>query len=145
MTIKRRSLHIVPMSHSWFCWWRHNRLLMTSQWLDNCDAITWIVISNSLDIDYIHGDTHDRVYKKYDLLADACNHNPMMNKWKTISFCAISLEINHRNVHCFSPVLVIYQWTESTLVQVVCRPLGTQPLPNTMRTGCKLDLQEHTI
>ena len=33
-----------------FCWWRHNRLLMTSQWPDNCDAITWIVISNSLDI-----------------------------------------------------------------------------------------------
>ena len=23
-----------------FCWWRHNRLLMTSRWPDNCDAIT---------------------------------------------------------------------------------------------------------
>ena len=31
---------------------------MTSQWPDNCDAITWIVISNSLDIDFIHGDIH---------------------------------------------------------------------------------------
>ena len=30
-----------------FCWWHHNLLLMTSQWPDNCDAITWIVISNS--------------------------------------------------------------------------------------------------
>ena len=25
----------------------HNRLLMTSQWPDNCDAITWVVISYS--------------------------------------------------------------------------------------------------
>ena len=32
------------------CWWRHNRLLMTSQWPDSCDAITSIMISNSLDI-----------------------------------------------------------------------------------------------
>ena len=30
-----------------FCWWRHNQLLMTSQWPDICDPITWIVISNS--------------------------------------------------------------------------------------------------
>ena len=39
-----------------FCWWRHNRLPMTSQWPDNCDAITWILLSNSLYIDFIHGD-----------------------------------------------------------------------------------------
>ena len=36
-----------------FCWWRHNRLLMTSQWPDNCVAITWIVISNSLDMSLV--------------------------------------------------------------------------------------------
>ena len=47
-----------------FCWWRHNRLLMTSQWPDSCDAITWTVISNSLDIDFIHGDIHGRSCKK---------------------------------------------------------------------------------
>ena len=47
-----------------FCWWRHNRLLMTSQWPDNCDAITWIVISYLLDIDFIHGEIHDRSCKK---------------------------------------------------------------------------------
>ena len=47
-----------------FCWCRHNQLLMTSQWPDNCDAITWIVISNSLDIDFIHGDIHGRSCKK---------------------------------------------------------------------------------
>ena len=28
-----------------FCWWCHNRLLMMSQWPDNCDVITWIMIS----------------------------------------------------------------------------------------------------
>ena len=37
-----------------FCWWRHNRLLMTSQWPDNCVRITQTVIYNSLDIDFIH-------------------------------------------------------------------------------------------
>ena len=47
-----------------FCWWCHNPLLMTSQWPDNCDAITWIVISNSLDIDFIHRDIHSRSCKK---------------------------------------------------------------------------------
>ena len=46
-----------------FCWC-HNRLLMTSQWPDNCDAITWIVLSNSLDIDFVHGDIHGRSCKK---------------------------------------------------------------------------------
>ena len=47
-----------------FCWWRHNRLATTSQWQDNCDANTWQVISNSLDIDFIHGDIHGRSCKK---------------------------------------------------------------------------------
>ena len=47
-----------------FCCWRHNRLLMTSQWPDNFDAITWIMISNLLDIDLSHGDIHGRSCKK---------------------------------------------------------------------------------
>ena len=54
----------VALARFSFCWWRHNRLLMTSQWPGNCDAITWIVISNSLDIDFIHGDIHGRSCKK---------------------------------------------------------------------------------
>ena len=29
-----------------------------------CDAVTWQVISNSLDIDFIHGDIHGRSCKK---------------------------------------------------------------------------------
>ena len=41
-----------------------NWLVMTSQWPDNCDANTWQVISNSLDIDFIHGDIHGRLCKK---------------------------------------------------------------------------------
>ena len=46
------------------CWWRQNRWLMTSQRPHNCDATTWIVISSSLDINFIHGDIHDRSCKK---------------------------------------------------------------------------------
>ena len=53
----------VSLARFSFCWC-HNRLLMTSQWPDNCDAITWIVISNSLDINFIHGDIHGRSGKK---------------------------------------------------------------------------------
>ena len=37
---------------------------MTSQWSDNCDANTWQVISNLLDIDFIHCDIHGRSCKK---------------------------------------------------------------------------------
>ena len=55
----------VSLARFLFCWWRHNRLLMTSQWPDNCDVITWIVISNLLDIDFIHGDIHGRSCKKW--------------------------------------------------------------------------------
>ena len=36
---------------------------MTSQWPDNYDANTWQVISNSLDIDFIHGNIHGRSCK----------------------------------------------------------------------------------
>ena len=41
----------------------------------------------------------------------------IMIKWriikllKTISFCAISLEINHCNVHCFTPVVHVFKWS----------------------------------
>ena len=39
-------------------------IVITSQWTDNCDAITRIVISNSLDIDFIHGNIHGLSCKK---------------------------------------------------------------------------------
>ena len=58
--------HCLFVSIAWFtfCRWGHNRLLMTSQWPDSCDVITWKGISNSLDIDFIHGDIHSRWCKK---------------------------------------------------------------------------------
>ena len=62
MTIFRHRPH-VSLAQFLFCWWCHNRLLMMSQWPDNCDTITWIVISNSLDIDFIDGDIHGRSCK----------------------------------------------------------------------------------
>ena len=46
----------VSLARFTFCWWRHNLLAMMSQWPDNCDDNTWQVISNSLDIDFIHSD-----------------------------------------------------------------------------------------
>ena len=54
----------VSLARITFCWWRHNRSAMASQWPDNCDANTWQVISNSLDIDFIHGAIHGRSCKK---------------------------------------------------------------------------------
>ena len=69
MTINTKSFTHRPrdsLARFSFCWWRHNRLLMTSQWPDNCDAITWIMISDSLDIDFIHGDIHGRLCKIYE-------------------------------------------------------------------------------
>ena len=39
-------------------WWRHN-------WLGNCDAHTWKIICNLLDLDFIHGDIHGRSCKKH--------------------------------------------------------------------------------
>ena len=42
--------------------WRH------AQWSDNCDANTWQVISNSLDIDFIHGDIDCQSCKKLWIL-----------------------------------------------------------------------------
>ena len=69
----------VSLARFSFCWWRHHRLPMTSPWPDNCDVIPWIVIPNSLDIDFIHGDIHGRSCKKRFRLTttfktDSCRH-----------------------------------------------------------------------
>ena len=63
MTIFTHHPHVSVAQFS-FCWWCHNRLLMTSQWPDNCGGITWIIISNWLDIDFIHHDIHSWSCKK---------------------------------------------------------------------------------
>ena len=78
MTIKMTIFtHRPRVSLAWFsfCWWDHNRLLMMSQWPDNCDVIMWIVISNSLDIDFIHSDIHSRSCKKPQYYIQHCNHS----------------------------------------------------------------------
>ena len=62
----------VSLARFAFCWWRHNRLLMTSQRPDNCDASTLEVISNSLDIDFIHGDIHGRSCNKKQMPYKIC-------------------------------------------------------------------------
>ena len=77
MTIKTRSCTHRPrvsLARFSFCWWRHNWFLMTSQWPYNCVAITWMLISNSLDIAFIHWDIHSRSCKKLweILLCPAC-------------------------------------------------------------------------
>ena len=64
---KRRSSYIASVSHS-LGLRSADRLLMTSQWLENCDAITWKVISNLLDIDFIQGNIHRRSYKNYFII-----------------------------------------------------------------------------
>ena len=66
MTLKTRIFTHHPrvsLTRFTLCWWRHNRLAMTSQWPDNCDANTWQMICNSLDIDFFHGDIHGRSCK----------------------------------------------------------------------------------
>ena len=92
-----------------FCWWRHIPLPKTSQWPDNYDANTWQVISNSLDIDFIHGDIHGRSCKKrvYEIstnLLHACSttnttvvtvpSNPTHNQSPNLS-CLGFFGINH--------------------------------------------------
>ena len=63
MTIFTHRPHV---SRIWFLswWWHHNQLLMMSQWPDNCGAITFTMISNSLDIYFIHGNIHGLSCKK---------------------------------------------------------------------------------
>ena len=69
---------------------------VTSQWPYNCDAITWIVISNSLDIDFIYGDIH----------GESC---------KNICYYMVNLSINKTGDHvkqdgrpCFGKYSCIY-------------------------------------
>ena len=58
---------------------------MTSQWPDNCDDNTWQVISNSLDIDFIHGDIHGRSCKNSTSLPPVANDdNTTFVKWWNI-------------------------------------------------------------
>ena len=72
----------VSLARFTLCWWRHNRLPMTSQRPDICDTNMWQVISNSLDIDFIHGDIHGRSCKKYKIMYKfACRTDYALTRW----------------------------------------------------------------
>ena len=75
--------HSPRVSFVWFlfCWWHHNRLLMTSQWPHNCDRITWVVIFNLLDINFIHSDIHSRSCRK--TIHPYHNFNTEVSPWKS--------------------------------------------------------------
>ena len=62
----------VSLASFTFSRWHHNQLLMTLQWPDHCGAIMWIVISNSLDIDFIHRNIWGRLCKKLVLVMPWC-------------------------------------------------------------------------
>ena len=62
MTIFAHQPHVSVVQFT-FCWWRHYKLLMTSQCEDNCDSSMWKVILNSLDIGFIDNDIPG--FKKY--------------------------------------------------------------------------------
>ena len=86
----------VSLARHLLLWWRHNRLLMTSQWPGNCDTITWIVIFNFSDINFIYGNIHGRSCKKTKSLRFAQEtavvlYGPCMivpHKWKKICWLA---------------------------------------------------------
>ena len=80
------------LTHSVFvCWWRPNRFLMTSQWPHNCDVITWIVISSSLDFDFIIGDIHGLSGKNVQIFKVCFTGKP--NHWSRVN--SISFYIQH--------------------------------------------------
>ena len=109
MTLKRGSSHITPVSHSLALhsaddvtidWrWRHN---------DHCDADTWQVISNPLDIDFIHGDIHGGRVRKPNIPWEN-ELRYVLGYYRKIWLCQQSHDIvdKMRNMECLhnSPVL----------------------------------------
>ena len=87
----------VSLARFTFCWWRHNGLAMTSQWPDNCDTNTWQVISNSLDIDFIHGDIHGRSCKNWLLCFNWSDHIIQDGRWYCKNFRGASSTVNWRD------------------------------------------------
>ena len=59
---------------------------MMSQWPDHCDEITWEVISNSLDIDFIHGDIHGQSRKNKDLYMMCAKESYIGSACRCVSF-----------------------------------------------------------
>ena len=74
----------VSLARFSFCWWRHNRLLVTPQWPNNCEAITWIMVSNSLDIDFIHCDIFGWSCEKNNFATLSC-------RWWNATYALLSI------------------------------------------------------
>ena len=97
---------------------------MTSQLRYNCDVSTWNVISNSLDIDFVQGDIHDRSCEKpwsdlycYRRKLTICvvtfrsyqpNRNGEHLMAKNISNTHNLGLRSHANMNIFNPLL--YEW-----------------------------------
>ena len=91
---------VVSLARFTFSSWRHIRLL-TSQWPDNSEATTRIMISDSLDIDFIHDDVHGRscnnVLLYYVILSigevNGALHNTKKIGWDCTLFVWISVSV----------------------------------------------------
>ena len=86
MTLKTRIFTHHPrvsLTRFTFCWWCHNQLAM-SQWLDNCNANMWQVISNSFDINFIHSDIHGRSCKNENYISIISSKFPKC-QWVKVS------------------------------------------------------------
>ena len=79
---------------------------MTSQLPEYCDANTWRVISNSLDINFIPGDIHGQSSRNHYSLVTTTPHN------------ALRLEIELQNL--VFPLFMKYFYKHLRSVQVMC-------------------------
>ena len=86
----------VSISQFKFWWWRHDRLTLMSQWPDNWDTIIWKVISNLLDIDFIHGDIHEKDH----------NGHPISNPYE----CAMEYFLYFREKLLYTYTFFCYLW-----------------------------------
>ena len=64
-------------------WWCHD-------WLCNCDACTWKVISNSLDINFIHGDIHVRNIYSISLYTPTASKCQFIMQYMCVNLCKCS-------------------------------------------------------
>ena len=73
-----------------------HRLLRTSHWSHNCDAITWNVISSSLNIDFIHGDFHDWSWMEiYFRMCALASYHGFPASWTRGNVAQYILPTNH--------------------------------------------------
>ena len=146
MTIKTTSFTHRPrvaLAQFSFCWWRHNRLLMISQWPDSCDAITWIMISNLLDINFIHGDIHGWWCKKKFYVS--CVRPLLLLQPVMVLLFSNSL----RFVIALNPLwasdVIFHWWTTTSILVKVCHLFGVRSLSKPVQTYCQLDPWKWTL